>query len=103
MGNRRELSLSGPAKEAALRDMYADINARSMFPFWAKRSDVEHDEIRQLMDGPKPVPFRWSYQDDIASLLQRSAELITAEDTDRRSLVLINPGLAPPRAPGSTL
>jgi gentisate 1,2-dioxygenase len=103
MGNLRELALTGVAKEAALRDMYAEIGARNMFPFWAKSSDVEHDEIRQLMNGPKPVPFRWSYRDDIASLLHRSAELITTEDTDRRSLVLINPGLAPRRATVSTL
>ena len=103
MGNPRELTLTGRAKEAALNDMYAEISARNMFPFWAKSSGVEHDEIRQLMSGPKPVPFRWSYKDDIESLLHRSAELVTTEDTDRRSLVLINPGLAPRRATVSTL
>jgi len=103
MGNPLELKLTGPAKEAALRDMYAEIGARNMFPFWAKSSDVEHDEIRQLMNGPKPVPFRWSYKDDIESLLHRSAQLVTTGDTDRRSLVLVNPGLAPRRATVSTL
>jgi gentisate 1,2-dioxygenase len=86
-----------------LREMYADISAKNLFPFWARQSDVEHDEIRQLMSGPKPVPFRWSYKDDLEPLLHRSAELVTAEDTDRRSLVLINPGLAPRRATVSTL
>ncbi|HLX27189.1 MAG TPA: cupin domain-containing protein [Casimicrobiaceae bacterium] len=103
MGNPRELTLTGPATEAALHEMYAEIAARNMFPFWAKSSDVEHDDIRQLMSGPKPVPFRWSYRDDIEPLLFRSAQLITTEDTDRRSLVLINPGLAPRRASVSTL
>ena len=103
MGNLRELELTGAAKEAALRDMYAEISSRNMFPFWAKSSDVEHDEIRQLMNGPKPVPFRWSYKDDIEGLLHRSAQLVTTDDTDRRSLVLINPGLAPRRATVSTL
>src|SRR5256712_3915566 len=103
IGDHRELTPRGVAKEVALREMYADISARNLFPFWAKKSDVEHDEIRQLMDGPKPVPFRWSYKDDLESLLHRSAELITAEDTDRRSLVLINPGLAPRRATVSTM
>jgi gentisate 1,2-dioxygenase len=103
MGNHRELKLGGPAKEAALRDMYDEIAARNMFPFWAKSSDVEHDDIRQLMNGPKPVPFRWSYKDDIEGLLHRSADLIGIEDSDRRSLVLINPGLAPRRATVSTL
>jgi len=103
MGNLRELELTGAAKEAALRDMYAEISSRNMFPFWAKSSDAEHDEIRQLMNGPKPVPFRWSYRDDIEGLLHRSAQLVTTGDTDRRSLVLINPGLAPRRATVSTL
>jgi gentisate 1,2-dioxygenase len=103
MGNHRELKLSGAAKDAALRDMYAEIATRNMFPFWAKSSDVEHDDIKQLMHGPKPVPFRWSYQDDIEALLHRSAELITTGDSDRRSLVLVNPGLAPRRATVSTL
>jgi len=103
MGNLRELELTGAAKEAALRDLYAEISSRNMFPFWAKSSDVEHDEIRQLMNGPKPVPFRWSYKDDIEGLLHRSAQLVTTGDTDRRSLVLVNPGLAPRRATVSTL
>ena len=103
MGHHRELTLTGAAKEAALREMYADITAKNLFPFWARQSDVQHDEIRQLMSGPKPVPYRWSYRDDLEPLLHRSAELITAEDTDRRSLVLINPGLSPRRATVSTL
>src|SRR5438105_15213526 len=103
MGDHRELAPLGVSREAALREMYADISARNLFPFWAKQSDVEHDEIRQLMNGPKPVPFRWSYKDDLESLLHRSAELITTEDTDRRSLILINPGLAPHRATVSTM
>jgi gentisate 1,2-dioxygenase len=103
MGIHGEMKLSGVEKAEALREMYAEIGAKNLFPFWAKQSDVEHDEIRQLMNGPRPVPFRWSYRDDIESLLHRSAELVTAEDTDRRSLVLINPGLAPKRATVSTL
>src|SRR5207237_8968895 len=103
MGSHRDIVVSGASKDAALNEMYAEISARNMFPFWAKSSDVALDEIRQLMDGPKPVPFRWSYRNDIESLLYRSAELITAEDTDRRSLVLINHGLAPRRATVTTL
>lgn len=100
---KTDLKPAGSSKEAALREMYAGINDKHMFPFWAKQSDVEHDEVRQLMNGPKPVPFLWSYKNDIEGLLKRSAELVTAEDTDRRSLVLINPGLSPRRATVSTL
>lgn len=90
-------------KEDELRQMYQSINDKYLFPFWARSSDVEHDEIRQLMAGPKAVPFLWSYQHDLAPLIEQSARLITAHDTDRRSLVLVNPGLAPRRATVSTM
>ena len=48
--------MTGDQKDVALREMYADISAKNLFPFWAKKSDVEQDDIRQLMSGPKPVP-----------------------------------------------
>ena len=82
--------------------MYEQIERRHMFPFWA-RGDSAHDDISQLTNGPKPVPHRWSYRDDIQPLLAQSARLISTENTDRRSLILINPGLAPRRATVSTL
>ena len=103
MGDQSEISKAAETKAAALARMYADIAERNLFPFWAKSSDVEHDEIKQLMNGPKPVPFRWSYREDLEDLLHRSAELVSTADSDRRSLVLINPGLAPRRASVSTL
>ena len=90
-------------KDGELKEMYQSINDKHLFPFWARSSDVEHDEIKQLMAGPKAVPFLWSYKDDLAPLIEQSARLITAEDTDRRSLVLVNPGLAPRRATVSTM
>ena len=54
---KTDLKPADTSKDAALREMYAGINDKHMFPFWAKQSDVEHDEVRQLMNGPKPVPF----------------------------------------------
>ena len=48
--------------------------------------------------GRKAIPFIWTYKDQIEPLLYRSAELITTETSERRSLVLVNPGLAPQRA-----
>jgi gentisate 1,2-dioxygenase len=74
-----------------------------MAPFWAVDTSVEHDEDRQVMDTQKAVPFIWKYERDIEPLLQRSAELITTESSERRSLILVNPGLAPRRASVSTM
>ena len=44
----------------------------------------------------------WKYS-DIEPLLYEAADLITMEDSERRSIVLVNPGLAPVRATVSTL
>jgi gentisate 1,2-dioxygenase len=90
-------------REAALRSLYADLHKHNLFPFWAKASDVEHDEVRQLMATPKAVPYLWSYKRDIEHILNRAVELITTEDSDRRSVILVNPGLAPRRATVSTM
>ncbi|MBL4768059.1 MAG: cupin domain-containing protein [Rhodobacteraceae bacterium] len=90
-------------KEKALSDMYDSISKRNMFPFWATSDDVTNDEVRQLMATQHAVPYHWSYADDIAPLLRISADLISMDDSERRSLVLVNPGLKPKRATVSTM
>jgi len=90
-------------KEAALRSMYDRISARNMFPFWATTNDVTNDEVRQLMATTRAVPHVWSYADDIDPLLRMSADLISMADSERRSLVLVNPGLKPKRATVATM
>ena len=89
--------------EAALNSLYDDVAAASMFPFWATTTDVEHDEIRQLTASPRAVPFVWRYGKVIEPLLRRSAELVSMSDSERRSLILVNPGLAPRRATVTTM
>ncbi len=92
-----------PNRDAALKSLYDDIAAKSMFPFWAQSSDVTNDEIKQLMGGKKAVPYAWSCEKDIEPILNQAVELITMDDSERRSLVLVNPGLAPKRATVSTM
>ena len=92
-----------PNRDEALTSLYGDISAKHMFPFWATSIDVAHDEIRQLMGTQKAVPHLWSYKDDIEPILYRAAELVTMDDSERRSLILVNPGLSPRRATVSTM
>jgi len=92
-----------PNREAALEALYSDISAKNMFPFWATSTDVAHDEIKQLMGTQKAVPHLWSYKSDIEPILFRAAELVTMDDSERRSLILVNPGLSPRRATVSTM
>src|SRR3546814_17457477 len=74
-----------------------------MAPVWAIDKPTAHDEDRKVMDKTKAVPFVWSYREHIEPLLHRSAELIPTQSSERRSLILVNPGLAPRRASVSTL
>jgi gentisate 1,2-dioxygenase len=92
-----------PNREAALEGLYREIADKSMFPFWATSTDVAHDEIKQLMGTQKAVPHLWSYKTDIEPILFRAAELVTMDDSERRSLILVNPGLSPRRATVSTM
>ena len=62
-------------RDTALRDLYAEVYAKNLFPFWATAADVEHDEVRQLMGVSGAVPHVWNYKKDLEPLLYRSAEL----------------------------
>ena len=90
-------------RDAALSALYSTVSAKHMFPFWATTTDVAHDEVRQLLAVRKAVPFLWSYRADIEPLLRDAAELVRMSDSERRSLILVNPGLSPQRATVSTL
>jgi gentisate 1,2-dioxygenase len=92
-----------PNRDAALQALYDDVASKHMFPFWATSTDVEHDEVKQLLATPKAVPYLWRCAEEIEPILERAVELVTMDDSERRSLVLVNPGLAPRRATVSTM
>lgn len=98
-----ELGMASGNRQAALDQLHADVFAHGMAPFWAIDTKLAHDEDRQVRDARKAIGFVWNYADDIEPLLHRSAELITTESSERRSLILVNPGLAPRRATVGTM
>jgi gentisate 1,2-dioxygenase len=99
--NRSELQ--GHNLQKALDELHADVYRHNMAPYWVVDRTKLHDEDTQVMDKRKAIPFIWTYKDQIEPLLYRSAELITTETSERRSLVLVNPGLAPSRATTTTM
>ena len=92
-----------PNRDAALKALYDDVSAKKMFPFWATSTDVEHDEVKQLLATKRAVPYLWRCAEDIEPILDRAVQLVTMDDSERRSLILVNPGLAPRRATVSTM
>lgn len=93
----------GSNLQAALDQLHADVFRHNMAPYWVVDRNVKNDEDRQVRDTRKAIPFIWKYKGQIEPLLYRSAELITTETSERRSLVLVNPGLAPKRATATTM
>src|ERR1700721_4832387 len=102
MGANEKLAVSD-SLQASLDALHRDVYANNMAPYWVVDRSVAHDEDRQVAQGRKAIPFIWKYQRQIEPLLRRSAALIKTETSERRSLVLVNPGLAPQRATASTL
>jgi gentisate 1,2-dioxygenase len=90
-------------RATVLAAMYDEIARKNLFPFWATDTSTAHNEIQRLMAVGGAVPHLWSFKRDLEPLLYQSAEMISAKDSDRRSLILINPGLAPRRATVSTM
>ena len=94
---------TGDSTKAALSALYDELSQKNMFPFWATSTDVEHDEVGQILGAKKAVPFLWRFRTEIEPLLRTSAELVSMDDSERRSLILANPGLTPQRATVSTM
>ena len=92
------------SRATELEALHADIAQKDMFPFWATNAGPGHDEVKRLMGAaPRAQPFLWSYADTIEPLLVKAAKLVTTVESERRSLILVNPGLAPRRATVTTM
>jgi len=89
-------------RDARLEALYARLAAHDLAPYWATGGPAGNDEDGQVLKGRKAAPYLWRYA-DIEPILFEAAELITMEDSERRSVVLVNPGLAPVRATVTSL
>jgi gentisate 1,2-dioxygenase len=103
MADTKTTVQAGANRSARLDALYARMDDLDMAPYWAVEGDKsEHDEEDQILKARKALPVVWKYA-DIEPCLYEAAELITMEDSERRSIVLVNPGLAPVRATVTTL
>src|SRR5712691_10051117 len=73
--------------EVAREEFYQRISKRDMAPLWKVMSSVVTKE-----PVTRCVPHVWHY-DDVKSLVMESGGLITAEEAQRRVLILENPAL----------
>jgi len=103
MADAKPASSTGTNRTSRLDTLYTRMEDLDMAPYWAiEGGKSEHDEDDQILKARKAMPVVWKYA-DIEPCLYEAAELITMEDSERRSIVLVNPGLAPVRATVTTL
>jgi gentisate 1,2-dioxygenase len=77
--------------EAMREAYYARIAKHSMAPLWKVMSTLVPDE-----PVTRCVPAIWHF-DEVKSLVMEAGGLITADEAERRVLMLQNPGLGEPR------
>jgi gentisate 1,2-dioxygenase len=78
-------------------------DALHLFEFWGEDGGNEHEATDRLRAGRlNAVPHLWKYR-DIHPCLLEAARLVPMEMSERRSLIMVNPGLAPLVATVTTL
>lgn len=78
---------SKPAINAEREDFYQRLNTKSAAPLWEQLADL-------VLAQPRPacVPALWRYE-ELRPYLMESGRLITADEAERRVLMIENPGL----------
>jgi gentisate 1,2-dioxygenase len=85
----------GPARSRAEQFdlLRAELHKRHLFEFWDETySKDEHIATKRITVEQQAVAKVWNYADDIHPLLLRSAELIDIHESERRSILMVNPG-----------
>lgn len=75
------------ARSAGLHALYARLNGAHLAPLWESLKGLVPSEPRC-----KAVPWVWRFE-EVNTFLQEAGGLISAEEAERRVLVLRNPGL----------
>lgn len=78
---------SSALQQTALEDYYQQLKGESLGPLWVSLKGLVPGEPR-----PRAVAHAWDYS-KVRSRLLEAGDLITAEEAERRVLVLENPGL----------
>jgi gentisate 1,2-dioxygenase len=74
-------------EKSVRQQYYEELRPLQLAPLWSVlKGLVPHEPI------PQAKPYRWAW-DDVYPQLLRAGDLITAEEAERRVLVLENPGL----------
>lgn len=82
-----ERAMMQSCSNAELSHLYKDMAGSSLTPLWEVLSELVTPTPRS-----QAMPHKWSY-DEARKFLLRAGDLISAEEAERRVLILENPGL----------
>lgn len=90
-----------PAWKAEMAALQKRDQELSLFEYWST-DEVAHDATHKLQRRAKAVPHHWKWSDLLPCIL-KSGELVGMEESERRTLILMNPALAPTIATVTTM
>ncbi len=74
----------------------------SLYEYWSTNYEVAHDATNKLQRRAQAVPHMWKWR-DLLPCIEKSGELVSMNDSERRTLILMNPALAPTIATVTTM
>jgi gentisate 1,2-dioxygenase len=85
---KEQISMNSQKLDKERSSFYEELRIAGMTPLWEQLHNlVPHTPTTSV------VPAHWDYENNIKGHLRRAGELISAQDAERRVLVLENPGL----------
>jgi gentisate 1,2-dioxygenase len=94
---------AGHNHKQRMEALHEKTSKLSLFEFWGEDPTDEHQATSRLRADRIPaIPYIWKYSDIWPCLLE-AAELIPMELSERRSIIMMNPALAPIVATVSTM
>jgi gentisate 1,2-dioxygenase len=74
----------------------------SLYEYWSTNYEVAHDATNRLQTRVKAAPHHWRWR-DLLPCIEKSGELVPMDLSERRTLILMNPALAPTIATVTTM
>lgn len=74
----------------------------SLYEYWSTNYEVAHDATNRLQARAKADPHHWRWR-DLLPCIEKSGELVPMDESERRTLILMNPALAPTIATVTTM
>ena len=79
-------------RDAELAALHERTSALHLYEFWSANQETAHEAVTKLQRFAHAVPHIWKYS-DVLPCLEKAGELIDMHDSERRSLIMVNPAL----------